>query len=83
VSKDKAYLIHREHTNITEDMWQLVFDSATGAWSVEHFWTYQETRSRGSKRRSIQDFEKTPAGKRLAKELHAALERAQSDAQGT
>jgi hypothetical protein len=80
LSKNKTYLIHREHTSETDDMWQLVFDNPTDAWSVEHFWTYQETRSRGSKRRSIADFEKTAAGKRLANHLKEALRKASDDA---
>ena len=80
MSKNKTYLIHSEHTSETEDMWQLVFDHQAGAWSVEHFWAYQETRSRGSKRRTILDFEKTTAGRRLAENLREALKRAEDDA---
>jgi hypothetical protein len=76
----KKYLIHREYTSETEDMWELVFDTKTGVWSVEHYWAYQETRSRGSRRRTIADFEKTSAGKRLANQLNDAVKKASNDA---
>jgi hypothetical protein len=79
LSKSKKYLIHREFTPETEDLWELVFDPKTGSWSVDHYWTYQETRSRGTRRRSIPDFEQTAAGKRLTDQLQEALGRASND----
>jgi hypothetical protein len=79
VSARAKYVIHRRLAPETEDLWELVFDDKLGGWCVDHYWIYQETRSRGCHRRSVDEFAGTSVGKRLAGELQEALKRAEQD----
>jgi hypothetical protein len=76
VSTRAKYVIRRELTPETEDLWELVFDEKRGGWCVDHYWIYQETRSRGCHRRSADEFADTAVGKRLAGDLREALRKA-------
>jgi hypothetical protein len=80
MAQDRRHEIARDYGPGTEDIWTLVFDEKKKVWCVEHIWDYRETRSRGKRTLTLEEFEKTVSGKRLAAEVQAAAGRAADDA---
>jgi len=79
----RQYEIERERTETIESVWRLIFQH--GKWAVERSWkTFDPATGAsvvtGTERHTIEAFEVSPTGRRLARKLRRALDKAVQDA---